>query len=100
MGRNKKFATEELRLKKHTQNKANYNRLLALESDQKRFNKCCETIERFMCGVEKLNKINDEKITVNTARIEALLRRAKNINLNVRMENSVKMIMGEVINEK
>jgi hypothetical protein len=89
MGRNKKFTEEELNLKKVAQNRANYNRILALESDQKRFNKCCEVIERFLLGVEALNKHKDEKISVNTMKIEMLLQKAKAINLNIQMENSL-----------
>jgi hypothetical protein len=110
MGRNKKSTDEKLKAKKFTdeelkakitiQNQINYNRILASQSDQKRFNKSCEIIERFLLGVETLDKSNDEKITVNILKLETILRKAKTINLNIRMENSVEKIMKEsLINE-
>jgi hypothetical protein len=96
----KKFTDEELKAKKTIQNQINYNRILAAQSDKKRFNKSCEIIERFLLGVEVLNNHKDEKISVDTKKIEMLLRKAKAINLNIRMENSVEKIMKEsLINE-
>jgi hypothetical protein len=95
MRRPKKLTAEQVKLNKTFQNKANYNRILAMQNDKKRFNNCCEIIERFLLGVEKLNEVNDEKITVDATKIELLLRKAKNINLNIAMENSVKKMMSD-----
>jgi hypothetical protein len=42
--------------------------------------------------VEKLNKTNEHKIVVDTSKLNQLLKKANNINLNVRIKESVKKL--------
>jgi hypothetical protein len=95
MGRPKKLSPEQVKQNKTLQNKANYNRIIATQEDRKRFNNCCEIIERFLIGVEKVNRSSVDKISVDITKLEQLLRKAKNINLTIKMENSVNKIMEE-----
>jgi 23S rRNA A2030 N6-methylase RlmJ len=100
MGRKKVFTEEQIKENRTRQNIANYNRIIASQADKKRLNKSLETIERFLLGVEKLNKGSDNKITIDTSKMESLLRKAKDINLAVNIEASVrKMMTGEKVME-
>jgi hypothetical protein len=100
MGRKKIFTEEQIKQNRTRQNMNNYNRILAGQTDKKRFNKSLEIIERFLLGAEKLNKSNANKITVETAKMEQLLRRAKDINLVVNIEASVSKMMTEKVVEE
>jgi hypothetical protein len=94
MGRPKKYFTpEQSKEMKNLYNKLYYNKALANQKDSKRFIKSCEIIERYLAGIEVVNKNIDEKITVDTSKIEQLLKKAKAINLAVNIENSVKNMM-------
>jgi endonuclease III len=101
MGRHKIFTEEQLKLNKSKQNIANYNRIIAGQTDRKRFNRTLEMLERYLLGVEKLNKTNENKIAVDINRMEQLLKKAKAINFAVKIEESVrKMMAAESVVEK
>jgi hypothetical protein len=98
MGRPKRLTKEQAEKNKIMQNKANYNRIIASQQDKKRFYNCCTTIERYLAGVEKINStknIGDERILVDSEKLEQLLKRAKQINLNSRIYDSVSKIMSD-----
>jgi hypothetical protein len=102
MGRPKKLSQEQVQQNKIMQNKANYNRIIASQQDKKRFYNCCSTIERYLAGVEKINSTKnpgDERLTVDVEKLEQLLKRAKQINLNSRMFDSAFKIMQEHTDE-
>jgi hypothetical protein len=94
MGRPKKYySVEQIQANKIIKNKLTYNKILASQTDKKRFNKSCDLILRYFSGVEILNKTHDDKITIETAQIEQILKKAKAINLAVNIENSVKKMI-------
>jgi hypothetical protein len=94
MGRPKKYySAEEIQANKIIKNKLTYNKILASQTDKKRFIKSCDLILRYLSGVEVLNKNNDDKITIETGQIEQILKKAKAINLAVNIENSVKKMI-------
>jgi hypothetical protein len=93
MPRRKVFTEEQIKANRTRQNIANYNRILASQSDNKRFNKSIETIERYLLGVEKLNKTREFKIMIDTSKMESILRKAKQINLAIKIEADVRKIM-------
>jgi hypothetical protein len=99
MGRPKIFTEEQIKQNRTRQNIANYNRILAAQGDKKRFTKSLDIIERYLMGVEKLNKTNDNKITVDISKLEQLLRKAKSINLAVKIEADVRKMMSEKVEE-
>jgi hypothetical protein len=90
MGRPRKYPLDQLKEIKTLYNKTNYNRILAIQPDLKRLNKSYDIVERYLDGVEKLNKTNERKIVVDTSKLVQLLKKANNINLNIRIEESVK----------
>jgi endonuclease III len=95
MGRHKIFNEEQLKANKTKQNMANYNRIIAAQTDRKRFNRTLEMLERYLSGVEKLNKTNENKIAVDITRLEQLMKKAKAINFAVRIEETVRKMMLE-----
>jgi hypothetical protein len=97
MGRHKIFTEEQIKQNRALHNKANYNRILAAQSDKKRFVNSLEIIERFLDGVEKLNKVKESKITVETTKLELLVKKAKAINMSVKVEEDVRKMMAEKI---
>jgi hypothetical protein len=90
MGRPTKYPLDQLKEIKTLYNKTNYNRILAIQPDLKRLTKSYGIVERYLDGVEKLNKTNERKIVVDTSKLTQLLKKANNINLNIRIEESVK----------
>jgi hypothetical protein len=92
MGRPRKYPLDQLKEIKTLYNKTNYNRILAIQPDLKRLTKSYGIVERYLDGVEKLNKINEHKIVVDTSKLTQLLTKANSINLNVRIEESVKKL--------
>jgi 5'-deoxynucleotidase YfbR-like HD superfamily hydrolase len=100
MGRHKIFTAEQIKQNRALHNKANYNRILAAQSDKKRFVNSLDIIERFLDGVEKLNKVKESKITIETAKLEQLLKKVKAINLAVKIEEDVRKMMSEKIAEE
>jgi 5'-deoxynucleotidase YfbR-like HD superfamily hydrolase len=97
MGRHKIYTDEQIKQNRALHNKANYNRILAAQSDKKRFVNSLDIIERFLDGVEKLNKVKESKITVETTKLEQLLKKAKAINMSVKIEADVRKMMSEKI---
>jgi hypothetical protein len=100
MGRKKIFTDEQLKVNKTLQNKANYNRIIAGQTDKKKYNRTLEMLDRYLDGVEKLNKTNEKKISVETVRLEQLLKKAKAINFAVRIEENVRKMMLEKSEEE
>jgi hypothetical protein len=93
MGKLKVYTEEQIKQNRSKQNKVYYNRVLAKQTDKKRFNKSLEIIERYLLGVEKLNKTNPEKITVESTKLEELLQKVKSLNLAVNIAENVNKIM-------
>jgi hypothetical protein len=56
-------------------------------------------LERYLLGVEKLNKSNENKIAVDITRMEQLLRKAKANNFAVKVEESVRKMMAQSASE-
>jgi hypothetical protein len=92
MGRPRKYPLDQLKEIKTLYNKTNYNRILAIQPDLKRLTKSYGIVERYLDGVEKLNKTNDHKIVVDTSKLTQLLKTTNNINLNIRIEETVKKL--------